>query len=279
MADDGGFSISVDLSELLGAGREMVGSEFKHVHEAVGLIALQAQKAWGDAIMKAPGIWSEERKQYVASLKWDYVGDNPFHARVTTDYKYADEIENGRPPRDLKVMLNTSLKARVVQNGKNAGKRYLIVPFQHNTPGNSAHAPAMPDSVYQLASKLAPSKVTGMTKRVSQTGAWDTRTQKPAMVPQRKYQWGGRLNLNSDSAWSAAGEASRHHQGMMRFDTAGQGKVKHSTYLTMRVMMEGSPGWVIPAKPGLNLVQGVVTGLNPVAEQVIQMAAMKDLGG
>lgn len=260
---DSGFSISIDLGTVMDAGGVITQAILPRVHEAVGLIASQAQQQWADAVMKAPGIWSEEKKAYASSIKWSYVGD--FHARVTTDYDKATEIEHGRPARDLKLMLNTSMKVRQGKKG-----RYLIIPFQHNTPGNSAHAQAMPGSVYQLAAQLAPSRVTGMGRRTSGTGAWDTGTKKPATVAQRKYQWGGRLEGDG---------IARNHQGMVRFDTKGQGDVRHSTYLTFRVMSESSSGWIVPAKPGLNLVQNVVNGLNPVAEQVIAEAVKRDLGG
>ena len=261
---DAGFSIKIDLGTVMEAGGVVTSSILPRVHEAIGALAAQAQKNWADAVMKAPGIWSEERKAYAGSIKWEYVGD--FHARVTTDYDKAGEIEHGRPARDLKVMLNTSMKVRQSKEGK----RYLIVPFQHNVPGSSALAPSMPDSVYQIASQLAPSRVTGMGRRVSGTGAWDVGTRAPATVPQRQYSWGDRMEGPG---------VPRNYQGMVRFDVKGQGGAKRSSYLTFRVMKEDSPGWIVPAKPGLNLVQNVVSGLNPVAEQVIAEAVKRDLGG
>jgi hypothetical protein len=38
-------------------------------------------------------------------------------------------------------------------------------------------------------------------------------------------------------------------------------------------MAEGSPGWVIGPKPGLNIVKGVVDHLAPIAEKILTKAA------
>ena len=268
---DNGFSIKIDLGSVMDAGRVISSAVLPRVHEAIGAIADQAQKNWANAVMKAPGIWSEEKKLYASSIKWSYVGD--FHARVTTDYAKAAEIEHGRPARDLKLMLNTSMKVRTSQKGK----RYLIIPFQHNVPGSSALAPSMPEDVYQIAAQLAPSRVTGMGRRLSGTGAWDVGTRQPATVPQRQYEWGGRLE--AQMVQGLTGQQIRRYQGMVRFDVQGQGAMRRSSYLTFRVMSEDSKGWIVPAKPGLNIVQNVVNGLNPVAERVIAEAVKRDLGG
>ena len=266
-------SINVDLGGLAAIGDVLSKETARRVRAAVGAVASQGQINWAHAVMQASGIWSQEKTDYARSIKWEYTGD--FSARVSSDFRYASEIENGRPARDLKLMLNTSLKARVAQNGKNAGKRYLIIPMRHNTTGNEAHAPAMPQEVYQQALQLAPSRVTGMGRRESGTGAWDTKTRAPAMVPQRKYAWGGRLE--GDQFNNLTSQQKRRYDGMVRFDTAGKGKSASSSFLTFRVMMEGSPGWVVAAKPGQMLMTGVVSRLQPVAEQVIAKAVQLDM--
>lgn len=277
MATGSGFSISIDLSALLNTGGVITRAILPRVREAVGGIAQQAANNWASAVMKAPGVWAEEKKAYASSIKWEYTGE--FSASVTTSYQGAEQIESGRPARDLKKMLDTSLKVRTVQKGRNAGKRYLIIPMQHNTPGNGALANSMPDDVYAMAAQLAPSRVSGMGRRESGTGAWDAKTRSPATVPQRAYQWGGKLDFYNERTFLAAPGASRNFQGMYRFDTKGDGGKSHSTFLTFRVMMEGSSGWIVPAKPGLNIVQGVTQRLAPVADQVLREAVKIDLGG
>ena len=149
------LSITVDLSSIIGAQGVITREIFPRLREAVGAVAQEAQNRWADSIMKAPGVWYVEKQEYVGSLKWEYTGE--FEARVFSDYKKADWIENGRPSIDLKYMLNTSMKVRTSKKGK----RYLIIPFRHNTTGNGAHARAMPANIYAQAKELTASRITG----------------------------------------------------------------------------------------------------------------------
>ena len=68
------------------------------------------------------------------------------------------------------------------------------------------------------------------------------------------------------------------YAGMRRFDV-GSGEEKRSSYMTFRVMMEGSSGWIVPAKPGLFLTKQVADRLNPIASEVFSEAVKLDLGG
>lgn len=260
------LSITVDLSSIIGAQGVITREIFPRLREAVGAVAQEAQNRWADSIMKAPGVWYVEKQEYVGSLRWEYTGE--FEARVFSDYKKADWIENGRPSIDLKYMLNTSMKVRMSKKGK----RYLIIPFRHNTTGNGAHARAMPANIYAQAKELPASRITGHGQRVSGTGAWDIKTKQPYMVRQRQYDWGGRLPRQQPKGQRDI------HEGMVRFNTSA-GKGKSSAYLTFRVMSEGSSGWVTKAKPGLMLAQGVTNALSPLAEQVFQKAVQLDISG
>lgn len=219
------------------------------LHQAVGAAAQQIHEAWADRVMKAPGIWAPERQAYINSIKWDYTG--PFSASVATDYKVADDIETGRPARDMKTMLQTSTKTRQGKKG-----RYLIIPMRHNVPGNSAHAPAMPAHIYAAARQLQTSRVTGMTTRVSASDH---------IVPQSIYQWGGALPAGM--AAKSAGHKSDIYAGMRRFNTSS-GKSKGSAYLTFRIMGEWQDGkWVVAAKPGLYIARQLATDSQPAIEQ------------
>lgn len=266
-----GFSISIDLGELMDIGGVLDKQILPRVHEAVGGIAHQAKVSWADAVMKAPGVWAEEKTRYAQSISWSYTGD--FSATVTTTYDKAEQIESGRPSRDLKRMLNTSMKVRLSAKGK----RYLIIPMRHNVPGAEATGTPMPPSVHEAAKMLSRSSVTGMGSRVSGTGAWDVGTRSPVKVPQAKYKWGARLDTTGMAGLSAQ-EQSRYH-GMVKMQSRGAGKAAHSSYMTFRVMHEGSSGWIVPAKPGLYLARDVATALQPVAEAVIAKAVKLDIGG
>ncbi len=206
-------------------------------------------------------LWEGEKKAYMESIDVKMTGD--FSALVWSDYKNADEIEHGRPPRDLKAMLATSLKVRVSKKGK----RYLIIPFRHNTPGATALAAPMPPAIYKQAKALAPSSIAGMTQRPS-----GQKGKQHVMVPQAVYNWGGKLPAE------LAPKLKPHHKtdiyaGMYRFNTSS-GKQKSSAYMTFRTMIEGSPGWIIPAQPGLFLAKKVAEEMQPIAAQAFQKAVV-----
>lgn len=233
--------------------------------EAVKAIAQQTSLNWQAAVQDAK-LWVGEKDAYAASIQVKMTG--AFSALVWTDYRYAEEIENGRPARDLKRMLDTSLKVRTTRTGK----RYLIIPFRHNTPGANATGPSMPAHVYKAARKLAPSSVTGMTQRLSGTGAMDIKTRQHLTVDQRVYKWGGKLPPGMMGP-NPKGKADRF-AGMVRFQEPGK-KPQYSTYMTFRVMAEGSPGWIIPARPGLKIAEGVVKDMQPTAEEIFREAVKR----
>lgn len=262
------FAIKVDLSDVMAQARGIIDAAIlPRLNQAVGAVAQQGMIDWKEAIARAK-LWSGEKVPYGESVTWKMTG--PFAAEISSDYKYAEEIDNGRPPRDLKKMLDTSLKVRVTKSGK----RFLIIPFRHQVPGADAIGQSMPDAVYELARQMAPSTVVGMGRRVSGTGAMDIKTRKAITVPQRKYVWGD--SLQAPITMPQRGVAPNRYTGMRRFETSS-GAQKSSLYLTFRVMSESSRGWIVPAKPGLHLVKGVVDRLQPLAEQAFAEAVKRDL--
>lgn len=263
------YKVSVDLAPILDAVCSPINAAvLPTINQAVRALAAETAYRWKDAVSKAPGVWNGEKQTYIASITWRMTGD--FSAVVETDYPIADAIENGRPQRDLKRMLDTSLKVRTVAKGKNAGKRYLIIPFRHNSPGMNAHAPDMPRDVYQQARQLAPSKVTGSGYRASGTGAFGLKSRAPLTVVQKQYEWGDRLPAGLRPK-KALHHATDIYAGMVRFKTSAGG-ASSSTYMTFRVMMEGSPKWIVPAKPGLFLAQKVAQDISAEAPKVLEAA-------
>lgn len=262
------LSITFDLGTRLDITAVVNKQVFPLLNQAVRAIAQQTAADWQKAVYGAR-LWSGEKDAYAKSITWKMTGD--FSAVVESTYKHAREIENGRPARDLKTMLNYSLKVR--QSSK--GTRYLYIPFRHNTPGNSAHAPAMPKDIYDLAKMLAPSRVTGQGTRVSGTGAFSTSTKKQLTVPQNKYHWGQHLPAGL-SAKLQPHHKTDIHAGMYKFDTSTGGS-KSSQYLTFRTMSERSKGWIIPAQPGQNIAQGVVDEMKPKAHAAFAAAIKKTL--
>jgi hypothetical protein len=262
------FSISVDISELRQVAAMARVGMFANLAAAVQRVAETGVSRWQQAVHAAP-LWEGERDAYMASIRAYQVG--PLSWVITSDYKYVEDIENGRPARDLKIMLDTSMKVRVSK----AGKRYLIIPFRHNTPGQNAWGPAMPAEIYASARDLEPSRIVGHGQRLSGTGAWDIQTKAPAKVRQRKYVWGGRLGAEADYRTNPTHKSSSF-AGMVKFAAKAPGGETSSTYLTFRVMSEGSRGWIVPAKPGLGIAKAVAESLQRRAEQEFAAAAVQD---
>ena len=263
------FKINVDLSGLIQQQQVITAQVMPMLNQAVRAVAQQATSNWIEAVRRAK-LWSGEKDAYAATIRFEMTGD--FSAVVMSDYKHAEEIETGRPARDLKKMLGTSLKVRLTSKGS----RYLIIPFRHGTPGNNAHGPSMPQHVHDIAKDLKPSKVTGQKQRLSGTGAMDTKTKKYLTVNQNTYSWGGRLPAGSMGP-NMKGKSDRF-AGMVKFDTSTPGGAKSSSYMTFRVMSENSKGWIIPPQPGLHLAENVAKEMQPMAERVFQEAVKRTLG-
>lgn len=236
--------------------------------EAVGAVAQQLAANWMAAVYRAK-LWGGEKDAYAATIQVKMTG--AFSAMVWSDYRYDEDIENGRPARDLKKMLDTSLKVRVNKRGN----RYLVIPFRHNTPGSNATGPSMPQHVYAVAKRLKESRVIGQTSRLSGTGAMDIKTRTHLTVPQNLYSWGGRLPAGMMGP-NPKNKVDRF-AGMTRFTTGTPGGKQSSAYLTFRVMTQNSRGWIIPPQPGQNIAKGVVDDMRPVAEEIFREAVKRSL--
>lgn len=254
------YEISIDLAPLVQALSASGDIVAQNVSKVVAATAQSCWDRWTGAIMAAPGISAAEKLEYAGSVNIRSI--NGFEAEIWSDYKYASEIETGRPARDLKRMLDTSTRVRVSAKGA----RYLIIPMRHNTPGNTAHARAMPQSVYDIAKSLESSSVTGQTTRLSGLNASSIPTGAPMAVPQNIYQWGGKLAAGSMGP-NPKGKTDIY-AGMVKMQTATGG----SQYLTFRVMSEKSKGWIIPAKPGLLIVSKVVDEVRPLFDFAMEEA-------
>jgi len=254
------YSISFELTSQLDLASGFNARVFPLINQAVNAVAQATAANWREAVMRAR-LWSGEKDAYAGSIAYRMTGD--FSAVVFSDYKNAQEIETGRPPRDLKKMLQTSMKVRVSKKGL----RYLIIPFRHGAPGSNSNP--MPADVYQQAKMLTASNIVGHGRRLSGTGAWSLKTQQPATVRQRKYKWGERMD---------GPDVPRHQQGMVRMDTSTKNQ-KRSTYLTFRVMSEKSRGWIVPAQPGQNIVQGVTDNMRPIADRIFKEAGNLSMKG
>lgn len=272
------YRVGVDLSGIAAAVAQQMGNVFPLVSQAIEAIANEGAARWKSAVMHAP-LWQGDKEAYVKSITWHMEG--PFSAVIEADYKEAGPIETGRPAVDQKRYLQTSLKTRIAQSGKHKGQKYLVIPFRHNTPGHDAHAPAMPPHIYELASKMKPSRVIGQHLEPNVHGRLDA-SGKTILVQRSKYQWGGRLEAGLASKANPSNKTDRY-AGMVRMDTTPgghkKGAARTSAYLTFRVMGQWSSGWIRPAKPGLYLARGVSQDLQPLAEAALQEAMKQTVLG
>ena len=283
------YKISIDLPSSQEIEAIVNQAVLPKVAQAIRAIAVQAQINWQDAVSKAR-LWSGEKTPYIESIKINYL--TPFSAEIVSDYKYAADIETGRPPRDLKQMLNTSDKVRRTKDGR----RFLVIPLRHNTPGNDALGPAMPTSVYNIAKNMSKSKVvsqgfrrSGEVTILSAKSGMRAAKEQPAflstmkgrrpgsgmsmhhLVNKNHYSWGDSMTPQMLSKQSKADQ--KRYGGMKRMATSTGG----SSFLTFRVMMEGSSGWIIPAQPGKYIAKKVADDLGPLADKVIQEAFKRTL--
>lgn len=253
------LSITFDLGDKLDMMKVVNKEVFPLLNQAVRAVAAQTAANWQQAVYSAK-LWSGEKDAYAKSISWKMTGD--FSGYVEATYKYAEEIENGRPARDLKAMLNTSKKVRSSKNGV----RFLYIPFRHNTPGNGALAHAMPPDIYAMAKNLEASMVVGQTTRQS-----GQKGMQHLSVPQSIYKWGGRLPAGLAPKLKAH-HASDPYAGMVRFNTSTPGGAKSSQYLTFRTMSEKSKGWIVPPQEGQKIAEGVVNDIRPKAQMAFQKA-------
>lgn len=278
------YKISVDLAPLLNAAGGLTQQLMPLVSQAVHAVAEASQHQWIDGVKQAR-LWSGEKQPYMASIKMQMTG--PFSAEIRSDYALAYEIENGRPSKDLKAMLQTSSKVRTTKDGR----RFMVLPMRHNTPGHDALATAMPPAIYELASAMSKSSVTGQSLRpageVTDIGptygmtpaadqsknAWTGSGKAPVMVPRHHYAWGDRL----PGGLAPKIDPKHSHDpyaGMVRMETSSGGQ-KSSAYMTFRVMVEGSPKWIVPERPGLKTVEKVAQAMQPIAEAALAEAVKR----
>ncbi len=270
------FSIAVDLGGLIPEGVPLTAEALPTLAYAVRQLAEAAQAQWVSYAMGAPlpsGLIIQNRTgEYARSILLHQTG--PFAAEVSTTLPYAEGIESGMPKRDLKGILNSSLKVRTSKKGK----RYLIIPFRWNTPG-SVLGRSMPEPVHDWwqQPERSRSHITGVYRRTSGTGALDRHSRQLLTVPGRTYSWGNRLGAGHLSDLGVTGKRAKHMLGMVAFHNPVAKGGGHSQYITFRAMVEGSSGWISPAQPGKYPARTVAETLQPIAEQAFQRAVQADV--
>lgn len=271
------FAISIDLSFLRAADAPFSREMLPNLSFAVQQITEAVHRQWaayaGGAPMPNGKVIHSRTGEYMRSILLRQVSE--FSGEVYSDLPYARIIEDGAPQRDLKTILNSSLKVRTTKDGR----RYLIIPFRWGTP-NSVMGNNMPAVVHEWWKQgRQASAVTGTFKRHSGTGAMDIKTRKPLMVPGWRYNWGTRLGKDDIAGLGIGGKTAKNLEGMYNFrkPRAKSGASSHSQFITFRVMMEGSPGWIAPAREGLHPARTVADQFRPIAERAFNEALSEDM--
>jgi hypothetical protein len=203
--------------------------------------------------------------EYLRSI--DLVQKGTFSWVCQSTLPYAKMIEEGAPAFDMHRYLQTSAKVRISQKGR----RYLIIPFRHGTPGTVGFSSVMSPEVYKMARALAPSRITSVLRLPNQIGLYEISTRQPLLIPRNTYHWGNRLPAGLGPKKHA------HHKtdlyaGLVRMKTEGGG----TQYMTFRVMSEGSGGWIQPAKAGQYPNKQIANQLEAPFKQAVQAAAVAD---
>ena len=228
-------------------------------------------------------------------------GKDRLSVAVINQSPHAKYVEEGTSPYDMKQMLLTSNQVRISKEGK----RYMIIPMKHQTPGNEATGPAMPRSVYNIAKNLVATQTVGSYKTPSiQTRGLSLKekvlfgqTNKPLavsasgapMAVRSSYLWGGkvagmgdlgrRTQLNAglripgaekqpvDYTWK-----SSPYENMYKMAQAG-----HTQYITFRTMSEVSPGWIRPGMPAMRIAAQTAERVTPEIVRMVQDAWYRDV--
>jgi hypothetical protein len=257
------IAINIDVSAMDFLGIELMRVTHEAADRATAALANRVHQRWLNAIQNAK-LSDAEKHDYANTLTVTRV--NSCDYLVSSDYRKAVEIETGRPLRDLKQMLQTSLKTRRTKDGR----KYLCIPFRHGTPKTTVLTP-MPKAIYDdYASKMGPSIVQRMSTRLSATGhtvpqsvtLWDKKGNEFTTGKGRNKKT--HLSIGALPAGLAPKLAPHHatdiYAGMRKVLDAPSDKA--AGYLTWRRMIEGQTGWIVPAKPGLFLVQGMIDNMH-----------------
>lgn len=180
---------------------------------------------------------------------------------LENDAAYAEAIEKGTKQRDLKEILPTAEKARRAKDGS----LYLIIPFRHGTQQNAVGLRPMPSRVYAMAQALRRSSITGHRMEPSVT--------RPGQQVERNvYSWGDHLTVAQLRAAGASFREQNRYAGMYKFGEPG-----HSSYVTFRVMSSKSPGWILPARPGIWAARTAAQVALQDGESLLKEALWEDL--
>lgn len=227
-----GAFIKVDIGKIAEAAAAALpkGGDLNRMVQGLGAAALQFWKKQAQEKLRSSS------REYVQALTMEN-GDQK--VVITLTGVLPNLIENGFGGGNMRDWMLRSSRAKQGKNGK-----YLVIPFQHGTPGTGGHnvGNVMPGSIYSVARKLAAT----VTRPARAAGGGPT------------TRWGGRLSAQSPNMNAAAQKIlstkekpwhqSSIYRGMVREEKTFAKATQTTGYKTFRTISEhGDPrGWIHP---------------------------------
>ncbi len=266
-------------------------AEYEHIKAVLDKAADFAFQVWhsharGARItMKVPVFDGPDyfKEKYANSIKMGSSVNLPTagvftRSIIATDPISAD-LENGKPPWDMKPML---LGGPAVKMGKHG--RYVTIPMRHRTP-SATPAPKrfssqMTQETYESAKKLAYAPIGIRRRKMDKRLVGYSQTTKGA----ERLTGTGPLQTHNITHSRKSGKklstpVTYTHktpiaEGMMKL-----GKPGHSHYLTMRTVSDRSDpsSWWHPGWKAYRIAQSIVEGMRPKLIAELEKAAVADL--
>ena len=248
------MTVYVDLSELYEAVGKLEPLIKAGAGDAITVVAQRGMEHW-QTLVQSANLWSGEKSPYYHSIKWRFTSPDNSSAEIFTEYKLAKEIEDGRPAKDLKQILQRSPRVRVSQSGS----RYLYIPFRHSVEELKSAG------LYNAVKPTKNDRNGFLSSTIRETTLRESHVRTNMLVHKQNYAWGSRLKVEGK------------HNHLYRFDTSTVNpetgkKQTHSNYLTFRTMSSTSSGWIIPARPGLKLAEQTENWLQREAYGIVKSA-------
>jgi hypothetical protein len=240
---------------------------------AIDKLAAAIQEQWmgyAGGADNIPGVTPLEHPKggYAKSIKIDNT-KGWYEREIYSEAKAAGFIENGTKEIDMKDTHTKGPKSRIVKNGPNKGKPYLIVPFQWGTTSSARNI--VPASIQRLmlSAEFKASKVTG-TKPEPEINY------RGEMIDRWSYDWGDRIKREDVSGTE---RQKNRINGLVRFEEGEYYGKRYGGYLTFRIIPSwGVKGWIKPATPAKNVTRRLSELWQERAGAFVENAVRGDLG-
>lgn len=207
--------------------------------------ALSVLEAWIAAAEQAPAAY---RAGLLADKSIVYPADGDvLAARVVNVASSAWRLEMGQPAFHLSSVIRWPTPK---SHRSKRGTFYIIIPMGHATRG------IRPRKVYAVARQLQPGQ------RLTAGPTTGRAVHASGLQP---YQPRNPLNVRP-------GQQASMYEGIQRTP-----KGRGGTYATFRVITPSSPGWHIPARPGVHLIAHVIREVTPQVTRMIEAAVKQDV--